>query len=174
MIIRKERPTDFQIVFSLIKEAFEHEPFSDGKEHFLVERLRQSDSFIPELSLIAEINEEIVGHILLSRLSIKNETDRFESLALAPVSVLPSHQRKGIGSLLIQEAHKRAKALGFRSIVLLGHEDYYPKFGYKVAETFGIDFPFDAPARNCMVLELVPDGLLHVKGTVEYPKAFFE
>lgn len=172
--IRQERPEDFKAVFKVIEKAFEALQFSDHKEQFLVERLRKSGAFIPELSMVAEIDNEIIGHILLTKLKIKNDETKFDSLALAPVSVLPDYQRKGIGELLITASHKTAKELGFKSIVLLGHKDYYPRFGYKLAADFGIIFPFDVANENCMVLELVENGLKGVQGTVEYPKEFFE
>lgn len=115
---------------------------SDHKEQFLVKRLRKSNAFIPELSIIAETENKIVGHIFLTNLKIKNEQDVFNTWALAPVSVLPGYQGKGIGGMLIKEAHKKAKDLGYKSIVLLGHEKYYPKFGYEQADTSGIKLPW--------------------------------
>ena len=172
--IRQEKPEDFNAVHKLIENAFQPLEFSDHKEHFLVERLRKSKVFIPELSLVAELENKILGHILLTKLKIKNDQDEFDSLALAPVSVLPEYQGKGIGGLLIREAHKKARELGYRSIVLLGHEKYYPKFGYKRADTFGIELPFDVPKEHCMAIELIENGLGGVKGIVEYPKEFNE
>lgn len=174
MIIRQENHNDYKAVFNLIEEAFKTEVFSDHKEQFLVERLRKSDAFIPELSLVAEIDNTIVGHILVTKLKIKSEANTYNSLALAPVSVLPKFQGQGIGAKLILEAHKKAKELGHTSIVLLGHEHYYPKFGYKQAHTFGITLPFEVPKENCMAIELVENGLKGVHGIVEYPKEFSE
>ncbi|MEM0991954.1 MAG: N-acetyltransferase [Bacteroidota bacterium] len=149
-------------------------PMSDHKEQFLVERLRKSSAFISELSMVAEVGGKIVGHILLTKLKIKQETNEFDSLALAPVSVLPEFQGKGIGGKLILESHKKAKALGHKSIVLLGHEKYYPRFGYEQAAKYGIELPFEVPKENCMVIELVENGLNGVRGMVEYPKEFSE
>lgn len=174
MIIRQEENRDFKSVFQLIEKAFENEKLSDHKEQFLVERLRKSEAFIPELSIIAEIEGEIVGHILVTKLKIKNATGEFESLALAPVSVLPEFQGKQIGSKLIIESHRKARELGYKSIVLLGHEKYYPRFGYKQADKYGIELPFEVPKENCMVIELVDDGLKGINGVVEYPKEFNE
>ena len=172
--LRKEEPKDFKTVFELIEKAFESEEMSDHKEQFLVERLRKSNAFIPELSLVAQIDEKIVGHILTTKLKIRNNTNEFDSLALAPVSVLPEYQGKGIGGKLIIETHKTAKELGYKSIILLGHEKYYPKFGYEQADKFGIELPFEVPKENCMAIELVENGLNGVNGIVEYPKEFNE
>jgi len=170
--IRQEKPSDYDVVFKTIEKAFKSEKYSDGTEQFLVERLRKSVAFIPELSIVAEANNKIVGHILLTKLKIRNTKNVFDSLALAPVSVLPLHQGNGIGTKLILQAHSKAAEIGYQSIMVLGHEDYYPKFGYQQADTFGIEFPFDAPQKNCMAIELVKNGLHNVSGLVEYPKEF--
>lgn len=98
---------------------------SDHSEHLLVERLRRSDAFIPELSLIAESGGEIVGYILMTKVAIISDCQTVISLALAPVAVLPLYQGQGVGGALIRAAHKRAAKLGYGSAVLLGHKDYY-------------------------------------------------
>ena len=172
IIIHKESEQDYKTVFKLIEEAFKKEEYSDHKEHFLVERLRKSEVFIPKLSLIAKYQNEIVGYILLTKIKIKNGKEIFDSLALAPVCVLPKFQGKGVGGKLIKEAHKIAKELGYESIVLLGHQDYYPRFGYKPTYTFGIQLPFDVPKENVMAIELQENALQNVSGTVEYPREF--
>lgn len=172
--LRQENKNDFESVFQLIEKAFEKEEYSDHKEQFLVERLRNSEAFIPELSIVAEIDNKIVGHILFTKLEIKNDLKSFESLALAPVSVLPEFQGKGIGSKLILYGHEIAKSLDYKSVILLGHQDYYPRFGYELCEKYNIKMPFDVPAENCMVIALTEDGLKDVNGEVVYPKAFFE
>ena len=172
--LRQENENDYKSVFQLIEKAFEKEEHSDHQEQFLVERLRKSDAFIPELSIVAEVGNEIVGHILLTKLEVKNDSESFQSLALAPVSVLPEFQGKGIGSKLILHSHKVAKDLGYKSIILLGHQDYYPRFGYELCKKYNIEMPFDVPAENCMVIALTENGLSGVNGKVVYPSAFFE
>ena len=172
--IRQEHPSDYKTVFDLIEEAFKNEQLSDQKEQILVEKLRKSSEFIPELSLVAVFNDEIIGHILLTKIKILNNNRSFDSLALAPVSVKPNFQKKGVGGKLIIESHRIAKILGHHSIVLLGHENYYPKFGYELASKYNIKIPFDAPDENCMVIELTENGLQGVSGTVQYSKAFYE
>lgn len=173
VVIRQEEPKDFKLVFTLIQRAFEPLVQSDHQEQFLVERLRKSDAFIPELSLVAEIDNKIVGHILLTKLKIKGDKEEFDSLALAPVSVLPQYQGNNIGGALIERAHSKARELGYKSVVLLGHQEYYPRFGYVQADKFGIEFPFEGvPKENCMVVELVKGGLTGVAGSVVYPSEF--
>lgn len=173
--IRQEQSSDHAIVFQLIEEAFRDEIYSDKREQFLVARLRNTAGFIPELSLVAEINDQIVGFILLSKLEIENNNkERCSALALAPVAVLPAFQDKGIGGMLIETAHAIAKSLGHQSVILLGHEKYYPKFGYQPLHNFNLSLPFEAPPENCMAIELVPGALKKLAGKVVYPDAFFE
>lgn len=171
---RQEEKEDYLAVFDLITQAFEKEELSDHQEQYLVERLRKSEAFIPQLSLVAVLKGQIIGHILLSKIQIKSDSEFFESLALAPVSVLPEFQNKGIGGNLIRKAHEVAKELGFGSVVLLGHADYYPKFGYSRAVDFGITLPFEVPSENCMAIELFPNSLESVTGMVIYPAEFFQ
>ncbi|MCT4632471.1 MAG: N-acetyltransferase [Firmicutes bacterium] len=170
IIIRQEGKKDYKSVYQVVKEAFEKEEYSDKDEHNLVERLRKSQAFIEELSLVAEIEGKIVGHIMFTKIKIGSHT----ALALAPVSVSPDHQGLGIGSKLIIRGHEIAKELGYKAVVLLGHENYYPRFGYKKASDYKIKAPFEVPDENFMVVELIEGGLKDIEGTVEYAKEFFE
>lgn len=171
--IRQEEAKDYEAVFKLTEEAFRDIEHSDHQEHFLVEKLRKSEAFIPELSLVAEDEKgDVVGHILFTELGIENGTKTFESLALAPISVSPEFQNQGIGGQLIREGHLIAQQLGYQSVILIGHENYYPKFGYEKTSNFGISFPFEIPEENGMAIELVKDGLKNKQGIVKYPKEF--
>jgi len=172
--LREEIQTDYDAVFYLTEAAFKEMPYSDHSEHHLVNRLRKSDAFIPALSIVAELDGKIVGHILLTKVFIENEKEAFEILTLAPVSVLPKFHRKGIGGKLIKEAHQKAKKLGYKAVVLLGHKDYYPRFGYELCKDYGIQLPFEASEENCMIIPLYPNALKGISGVVKYPKAFFE
>lgn len=173
VIIREERQKDFEKINQVVKAAFKNVEQSDHTEHLLVERLRKSQTYIPALSLVAQTPQgEIVGHLLLSKAHIINGSQSFEVLALAPLSVAPAFQRNSIGSKLIEVAHQRAKKLGYAAIVLLGHKDYYPRFGYKKASLFGVSFPFNAPDDCCMVAELRKNALRGISGVVCYSQAF--
>ncbi len=174
LLIRQEAPDDHKLVFHLIEQAFLDLAYSDQREQYLVERLRASSSFIPQLSLVAIIDNSLVGYICLSKIEIAGPIGENVSLAMAPVAVHPDFQRKGIGSQLITQAHKKAKELGYKSVVVIGHQDYYPKFGYQLASKFAICFPFDVPQENCFCIELVHGGLAGVQGEVVYDSAFFE
>ncbi|MEO1435265.1 MAG: N-acetyltransferase [Bacteroidota bacterium] len=174
LTLRQEQTRDYQIVFDLIQAAFKDEPLSDHSEGALVDRLRKADTFISELSIVAELDAQIVGHILLTPITIAAEAQQVPALALAPVSVLPAFQKRGIGGRLIEEAHRVAVTLGHQIVALIGHEHYYPRFGYQMAHTFNIAFPFEVPNENALVVELVPGALDDVSGMVVYPNAFFD
>lgn len=160
----------------VVKRAFENAEQSDKREHHLVARLRRSDAFVPQLSLVAvkEEDEQIVGHILLTEIKIINEGKATTSLALAPVSVLPAEQNRGIGKLLIEQALKEAATLGYGSVVVLGHPGYYPKFGFTKASFWKIKAPFEVPDDAFMAMALQEKALDQVSGVVEYPEVFFE
>ena len=171
--IRQEQKNDYRKTEEVVKEAFLHEEFSDKKEHELVRRIRECDAFIPELSIVA-VDEEIVGHIMLSKIVIEQDGTSVESLALAPVSVARGHQKKGIGGKLIAYALEKAKELGYGSVVVLGHPEYYPKFGFKKASEWNIKAPFEVPEEVFMVMELTENALESVEGVVQYSSAFAE
>ena len=125
ILIRQETEKDFGQVEEVVRLAFGNMPESDHTEHILVERLRQSDAYISELSLVAETGDKkIVGHVLLSKVTIVSANGTHTVLSVAPLSVLPEFQRRGIGGMLLREAHQRAAALGYGGVLLLGHEDY--------------------------------------------------
>ena len=173
--IRQEGNAELHAICNLIETAFADMRESDHQEHLLVDRLHKSDTYIPELSLVAKTdNGKIVGYILLTKVDIVSESGAQTSLAVAPLAVLPEYQNRGIGGMLLKEAHKRAVALGYETAVLLGHKDYYPRFGYRKAIEYGIEFPFDVPSEYCQVIELIPDALKSVNGIVRYPAVFFE
>ncbi|PFK37453.1 GNAT family N-acetyltransferase [Bacillus cereus] len=171
--IRQEMAKDYSRVEEVVQQAFLHEEFSDQKEHELVNRIRKCDAFIPELSLVAE-EKEIIGHVLLSKIQIVDGDQSVDSLALAPVSVVPDYQKKGIGSLLISNVLRKAKELGYHSVIVLGHKDYYPKFGFKPASLWHIRAPFDVPDEVFMAMELKEHALQNVQGIVQYSEAFSE
>lgn len=170
--IRQEKPEDYQEVFEVIKETFLHESNSDHQEHFLVNRLRESSHFLPQLSLVAEYNQKIVGYVLLSRITIQNDKNKFPALALAPIAILPNFQQKGIGSKLLAIVHKKARNLDYELVIVLGHEEYYPRFGYEQASKFDIQAPLEVPAKNFMLKELTPNAAKHISGIVVYPEEF--
>ena len=148
--------------------------FGQADEGLLIEKLRLNPDFIDKLSIVAELKNKLVGHILFFPIKIQDHFKKHESLALAPMAVLPDLQNKGIGGQLITKGLEIAKELGFKSVIVLGHKDYYPRFGFLPASSWRIKAPFDVPDEVFMAIELVSDGLKDVSGVVEYPKEFEE
>ncbi len=166
-IIREEIPADYKKI-SLINDL----AFKQTDESKLITKLRNSNSFIPKLSIIAEIDNEIVGHILFTKIQIiSNEI--YDSLALAPMAVLPEFQNRRIGSALVRAGLKKAKDLKFKSVIVLGHKNYYPKLGFQKASNWQIKCPFEVPDEAFMAIELIKNGLDNISGIVQYPKAFY-
>ena len=173
-IVRQETQNEIDSIYKVVKAAFKTAEHSDGTEQDLVNKLRNSDSYIEELSLVALDDNLVIGHIMFTKAIIQYDNNEYETLALAPLSVSPSYQGKGVGSKLIKEGLKKAVDLGYNSVIVLGSEKYYPRFGFKEAINFGIKAPFEVPSENFMAMELKPEGLKNISGTVIYPSEFFE
>jgi putative acetyltransferase len=164
--VRAETPDDFSAIDVVNLSAFEGEA-----EAQLISELRKSLTFIPDLSLVAELNGRIVGHVVLSRVKLVSEQGEREILALGPMSVVPSQSHRGIGSELIDAAVARAKPLCYDAIVVAGHPDYYLRFGFKPATDWGVTCNLPIPDDALTAMELV-DGALSGGGIVEYPDLF--
>lgn len=167
MLIRQETNKDYNAVYNLVKHAFATAEHSDGNEQDLVAALRNGEAFVPELSLVAEIDGKITGHVLFTKAKVGNDT----VLVLAPLSVLPGFEKQGIGTALIKEGHKIARALGYAYSLVLGSDTYYPQFGYLPAESFGIEIPEGMPSANFMAIKLQEDAK-PISGAVTYAKEF--
>ena len=174
MQIRTIHPTDYLAVDLLIRAAFTPTAFGYGNEAELVEKIRLSKEYIPELELVAVKNQMIVGHGLLSEVSLVHEKDQTIGLVLAPLAISPDTQKQGIGSQLMHELEARAQQLNDPFISILGHPDYYAKFGYVPAEYYLVKVPFDVPTEAFMIKSLTKDGLKKRPGMIQYPSAFNE
>ena len=125
--IRPETPSDYEAIEQITIAAFSGKPYSDQTEHLVIRRLREAKAL--SLSLVSEIDETIVGHVAFSVVKINGEDKQW--YGLGPVSVLPTFQRRGIGSALIKEGLARIHGLGAKGCVLEGNPDYYQRFGFK-------------------------------------------
>lgn len=164
MEIRPEEPRDFNAIGTVNQRAF---PAPD--EARLVEALRADGAHVPELCLVACDGGAVVGHIFYSR--AKLQPAGVEVLALAPMAVLPEHQGLGVGSLLVRETLRLAGSTDYPLVVIVGHADYYPRFGAEPAGALGIEAPFEVPAESWMAVRL-PGYRDDARGTVEYHPAF--
>jgi len=162
-IVRDEQPCDQQQVRDVNEAAF-----GRSDEAGLIDRLRAEQAVL--LSLVAESEGQIIGHILFSRMTIETAEGPISAVSLAPMAVLPDHQGRQIGSELVRRGLARLRERGERIVIVLGHEHYYPRFGFSSEKSRRLSSPF--PPEAFMALELSEDALAGVRGTVRYPSAF--
>ena len=142
--------------------------FGSDAEGVLIARLR--DESLALVERVALDADELVGHILFSRLEVEIEGRAVRSAALAPMAVRLNRQRQGIGSRLVQDGLAELRRIGCEAVIVLGHPGYYPRFGFSAALAEKLDAPFRGEAF--MVLELTPGALRGYAGSVTYPHAF--
>jgi putative acetyltransferase len=162
-VIRPEAAADHAAIREVNRLAFGGED-----EARLVDALRAGG--YARTSLVAEEGGRVVGHVLFSDLPIVTASAAVEALALAPLAVLPSHQRRGIGTMLVREGLRACRVAGHRIVVVLGHPEFYPRFGFSAKRADRLKSPFPGPAF--MAVELVPNALEGVTGEVRYPQPF--
>lgn len=144
--------------------------FGSTVEADLIEKLRLRRGFI--LSLVANHDEQLVGHILFSLVTIESESSVFTAAGLGPMAVLPAYQRRGIGSQLVHAGLAELRHTNHEVVVVLGHPNYYPRFGFSPARSYGIRCEYDVPDEVFMVLELRKGALAGRGGTVKYQPEF--
>lgn len=164
MQIRAEEPGDRSAVYAVNAAAFE-----THSEAELVNALR--DQVQPVISLVAEENGVITGHIMFTPVTL-SEKPELKIMGLAPMAVAPEYQRQGIGSALVRAGLEECRRLGFGAAVVLGHPGFYPRFGFSPSVSFGIGCEFEAPEEAFMVLELQPGFLNGAAGKIRFHPAF--
>ncbi|MDF1519083.1 MAG: N-acetyltransferase [Brevefilum sp.] len=165
--IQEETEQDVQGIRLVHRLAFH----GDG-EADVVDRLRENCPVF--ISLVAKIGDNVLGHVLFTpaRL-IQNQGWSIEGLGLAPLAVLPEYQKQGIGTALCVEGLTRAALAGYPFVVVLGDSAYYPRFGFKPANTFGIRCAYDdVPEEAFMIKILKPKIMTAVEGVVYYRQEF--
>ncbi|MDF5706079.1 MAG: N-acetyltransferase [Nostoc sp. S4] len=167
MNIRCETLTDYPAIAQVNTLAF-----GQDREAKLVERIRHSNRYIPELSLVAEIEGMVVGHILFSYIDLVNE-QTLQVLGLAPLAICPEFQRQGIGSALIKAGLEIAETNKEALVIVLGHPEFYTRFGFQTSVIYVIESPFPVLKEFFMVKPLLSYQESY-KGKVIYPPAFDE
>ena len=165
LTIRPETPEDGASIRHVNQEAFGQDQEAD-----LVDRLRKRG--VLTISLVAVQNGAIVGHIAFSPVEITSGKSSCEALALAPMAVLPPHQNKGIGSQLVIAGLQECRRLGHEIVVVLGHPNYYPRFGFVPARPEGIQCEFEAPDEAWMITELKRGALPGRQSKVRFQPEF--
>lgn len=143
--------------------------FGQPNEAALVDILRATAH--PYISLVGVKEEQVVGHIFFSPVTIEAEDSASEILGLAPMAVLPEYQKQGIGSQLVREGLRECLRIGCGAVVVLGHPEYYPRFGFVPAGQKGLRCEYAVPDDVFMVTELKPDALSR-RGLVRYRPEF--
>lgn len=175
MLVRPEQKEEFRRIREVIQEAFEPMPFSTGREWELVEKIRRSSGYIPGLALVANLEGNLVGHILISLVSLDAGKKEQDILLLGPVSVVPEWQRQGIGHELIRIGIMASRRLPLPVMVVVGDPLYYGRFGFQPAEEHGFRLPFGLDNSDFFqVLELKTGMRKGLGGTVKLPETFFD
>jgi putative acetyltransferase len=165
--IRPERPGDASALRRVNERAF-----AQAAEADLVDALREAGALT--LSLVAEVQGAIVGHIAFSPVRISGPAAERAAVGLAPMAVLPEHQRRGIGSRLVRAGLEALRDAGHGAVVVLGHPHYYPRFGFAPASRWGLRWERDCPDEAFMALELRAGALEGAGGVVRFRPEFDE
>jgi putative acetyltransferase len=165
LIIRAETQADHHAVRQVNERAF-----GQASEADLVDALRKNAE--PQISMVAELDGQVVGHIFFSPVLIESETSSSTALGLAPMAVLPEFQKQAIGSALVRRGLEECRSVGHEVVVVLGHPEYYPRFGFMPAKEKGLSCEYPVPDEVFMVVELSEGALAGRKGVVKYRPEF--
>jgi len=164
--VRRERRGDIPAIRTVNERAF-----GGTDEAAVVAALRAAGAVT--LSLVAEQDGEVVGHVLFSPVTVETPAGAREAVGLGPMAVLPERQGRGLGSVLVREGLAFLARAGHGVVVVLGQPGYYPRFGFAPAGRFGLRCAFDCPDEAFMALELRPGALAALGGgVVRYHEAF--
>ena len=151
--LRLEEPEDYKTVENLTREAFWNVHVPGCNEHYLMHIMRKSNAFIKELDIVAEVDGRIVGNIVYTKAKILGDDgNSYDVICFGPISVLPKFQGRGIGGMLIEHTKNLAKQLGYPAILIYGDPEYYSKYGFVEAKTYGISTPdnmYAVPLQSC-------------------------
>lgn len=167
IVVRPETPADWVAIRRVNDLAF-----GQPQEGRLVDEIRGRPGFVTDLSLVAVAGECVVGHILFSPIIVVSRGGPVAAWGLAPMAVHPAAQRRGIGSALVRHGLQECRERNQNRIVVLGHADFYPRFGFVPASRYGVTCPFPAKDENFMAQELVPRAWQGAAGRVIYPEPF--
>ena len=166
--IREEQPGDEASIRTVNRRAFE-----TGMEADLVDRLRERCE--ERISLVAQLGDAVVGHILFTPALAEAGTRHIKGMGLAPMAVLPEYQGKGVGSALVRDGLEQVRAAGYPFVIVLGHPDYYPRFGFERADAYGLTSEYEGvPPEAFMIKVFDREALQGASGVVRYRPEFAE
>jgi predicted N-acetyltransferase YhbS len=171
--LRLEKESDYDAVERVTYRAFLSATQTNVQEALLARKLRSCTTFVPELDYVAELDGVIVGNIMYTRSKVVGDAGEWETLTFGPVSVLPQYQRQGIGGALINETLTLARKMGFRGVLIFGHADYYPRFGFADASQYGITTAEGKNFPAFMALPLYEGALSGIHGRLICDDAYF-
>ena len=167
------QPADYEQVDQIVKSAFAASEESDGDEVPLIHRLRATYDYQPSLEVVAKTDlTTVVGHGLLTPVTIRGSRHNTTIVALAPLAVAPAQQGQAIGSQLLSELETRARLAGFTAVSVVGDMNFYGGRGYVMAEDFSIHNSLPVPMGSNLIKPLTAGALAHVGGMIEYPASF--
>jgi putative acetyltransferase len=168
MPLRSETPADVAAIRAVVDRSF-----GSTTESRLIELIRATDRFVPDLSIVADYDGEVVGHILFSYVTIRGKRS-VEVLGLAPLAVDPDHQGRGIGRVLVAEGLARAERRGEPLVVVQGIPSYYPRFGFERASRYGIEKPDPRVPDEALMIRRLGGYDPEIRGQLVYPPAFWD
>ena len=172
-IIQPTSGNDYSATETMTREAFWNLYRPGSVEHLILHNLRNSTNYIHDLDLVALVDNEVVGHIISTKAKVVDvHNTEHEILCVGPLSVLPTFQKKGIGSALMNHSILVAKKLGFTGMILFGNPDYYHRFGFRNAQEYGITTKEGQNFEPFMALELQTNGLMYNNGMFIEDSAF--
>ncbi|MDX2041094.1 MAG: N-acetyltransferase [Acidobacteriota bacterium] len=167
IVIRQGQPEDIAMIHHVV-----HQAFGQAAEANLVDALRRNGKAL--ISLVAEDNGRVIGHILFSEVTLEAGENRLVGIGLAPMAVSPERQNEGIGSRLVEAGLKRCREAGYPFVVVLGHPEFYPRFGFVPTSQFGVKSEYDVRDEVFMAMELKEGSLAGFAGIVKYQPEFNE
>lgn len=170
--LRAITPADRRHVEWAVKQAFWNVNCPGCDEHYLTHCLWEDPAYLPELSLLAEAEGEVIGAILYARAALHTPDGPIPTLLFGPLAVIPAYQRQGVGGQLLTRSMALAREAGWGHIFITGVPAYYPRFGFRTADTFGVAMPDGSNFDAFMGIELMPGALRGLGGTFHEPPVF--
>lgn len=171
--IRNEQQEDFYKVEEIVRESFWNLYQPGCEEHLIVHHLRKSKDFVPDLTFVMEVRNEIVGYLTTSFVKIKNKTTEKQMITFTVICISPKHQGKGLGKILINYSINEARRKGYTAVFIAGHRHIYERYGFEGTKKYGVCFPDGKYYKGLMVLPLISDGMKEISGSLYFSESLY-